>query len=308
MKSNIDTKFRLTDGVKSINVWDVDDPTGWTPIGGDSNKALPSVLVPPYYAAKQARMKALADMPFSIYTLDPKDKNPKDGKSGDEVDNSDDYKNIVGFLPNPRDFFQLTEASLIDSGCAYWYKMLNRSGYNKDMQYFVPSSIEPKYKVDDGELDYFERRSNTQIIKLKPEQVLYMWLPDPLVENGPPKSYPFTSAFLSASALEKINSFVQDYMGRGAIKAMMLAAKGMPNEQEATRLETWFNKFMTGVRNLRWKIYNAEAISPTIVGEGLEAFKGLSIIDDLTRQIHTALGTRHLFFLPYLCGCVILVL
>ena len=179
MKSNIDTKFRLTNGVKSMNVWDADDATGWTPLGGDSDKALPSILVPPYYAAKQARMKALADLPFTIYKL----KNAED-----EVDNSDDYQNVVKFLPNPRDFFQLTEASLIDTGCAYWYKMLNKSGYNKDMQYFEPSSIEPQYNPKDGELLYFERHANTQTIRLKPEQVLYMWLPDPSVENGQPKS------------------------------------------------------------------------------------------------------------------------
>jgi len=50
---------------------------------------------------------------------------------------------------------------------------------------------------------------------------------------------------------------------------------------------------MTGLR-LQWKVFNKATITPTIIGDGLEALRDLSINADLRYEIHTAMGTRHL--------------
>jgi hypothetical protein len=280
-------KAILTDGVrqqvfstrnkKGLDVWNDETPGAWLGI----QQPVTVSLVPAVQSAWQARCKAIADLPFTIY-----------GKGDNEVDNSDEYKNVVGFLPNPRNFLWLTEAALVGYGKAYWMKKSNIYKVTKEMQYFVPSSVEAI--IESTGLVRFERNNGRNTEKYKPEEILYTWLPDPSVEIGPPTVYPLAAALLSAKALELINVFIKNYMERGAVKALLLAAKNMPSEEEANRVETWFNKFMRGVTNLRWKVFDAEAITPTIVGEGLEAFKGITIVEDLTRQIHTAMGTRHM--------------
>jgi hypothetical protein len=280
-------KAILTDGVKQqvfstrnkkgLDVWNDETPGAWLGI----QEPVTVSLVPAVQSAWQARCKAIADLPFTIY-----------GKGDNEVDNSDEYKNVCGFLPNPRNFLWLTEAALVGYGKAYWLKRSNVYKVTKEMQYFVPTSVTEI--LDTTGLVRFERNNGKNTAQYKPDDILYTWLPDPSVEIGPPTVYPLASALLSAKALELINVFIKNYMERGAVKALLLAAKNMPSEEEANRVETWFNKFMRGVTNLKWKVFDAEAITPTIVGEGLEAFKGITVVDDLTRQIHTAMGTRHM--------------
>lgn len=275
----IDTNFKLTNGLKAIDPWDVDaNPEAW--VGLNTFKGSVLALVPAVQSAWQARCKAISDLPFTIY------------KGEQEIDNSDGYKNVAGFMPNPRYFLWMTEAALVGYGQAYWFKQANVYKYVKGAQYLLPSSI--KCNWNERGIQGFERNTGKKTEHYEPKDILYFWTPDPAVEFGPPTVWPLRAADISANALERINVFVKEYMERGAVKAMLLAAKTMPTKEEAERVENWFNKFMRGVNNLRWKVFNAEAITPTIVGEGLEAFKGITIIDDLTRQIHTAMGTRHM--------------
>ncbi len=68
----------------------------------------------------------------------------------------------------------------------------------------------------------------------------------------------------------------------------------MPPAGEVDRIEGWFNRFMGGVRGLTWRVFNGAAIKPTIVGDGLEALRDMTVSKELRYEIHTALGTRHL--------------
>jgi phage portal protein BeeE len=272
-------KRGIFDSTKLVNPWDPDDsPEAWV-IGGQS-AVNATQLVPAVYAAWQARCKAMADLPFCLY-----------GKGDNIVDSSDDYKNVTGLLENPRMFFWLAEAALVGYGRAYWLKQNNKYNITRGLQYFRPDSVTPV--LDKTGLQAFKRTNGVSTQTFTPEEILYMWLPDPSVEIGPPNIYPLASALLCAGALDKINLFVNDFMARGMIKAMVLSAKNMPSKEEAERVETWFNKFMRGVRT-SWKVINAEELTPTVIGEGLEAFKGVKITDQLTRQINTAFGTRQL--------------
>jgi hypothetical protein len=90
--------------------------------------------------------------------------------------------------------------------------------------------------------------------------------------------------------LQYINLFVHDYMQRGAVKAMILALDGSPHTDEKQRIEAWFNTFMRGARNMVWKAFNMKTVTPTIIGEGLEALKDISIKDSLKTDILEALG------------------
>ena len=277
-------KYIMTDGTKSINPMTDDRPGVWSPPSMDEKKQAKSVkLVPSVFAGVSARMQAMADMPFTIYTV-----------RGDKaVDDSDNYKNVVGFLPSPSRTFSLTEGSLVTAGRSYWHKGIGtKTGNLKELKYWIPSSVNlDRESAKKGEIK-FKREGVNDLYKA--EDVLYTWLLDPDVEIGPPLVFPLESALTAALANGAINGWVKDYMERGAIKAMLLMVEGLPPAGEVERMEGWFNRFMSGARGLAWKVFNSAGVKPTIVGDGLEALGDLSINAELRYEIHTALGTRHL--------------
>lgn len=286
------TKILMTDGtrtetiyrIKAINPMTDETPGVWSPDVVDAGKqARSNRLVPSVFAGISARMQAMADLPFTIY-----------GMKGDKaLDDSDNYKNVVGFMPYPSRMFSLTEGALVTAGKSYWFKGTGaKTGNVKELQYWIPSSVTlDADKAKKGEI-VFRRSGATN--PFPAEQVLYTWGIDPDVELGPPMVWPLESAITAAEANGAITRWVADYMRRGAIKAMLLMVEGMPPPGEVERMETWFNKFMSGTRALAWKVFNSSGVKPTIIGDGLEALKDLSINKELRYEIHQALGTRHL--------------
>lgn len=284
-------KIIMTDGtrteeiyrVKTINPFADERPGTWTVQGEATNNAKSNRLVPSVYAGLQARMQSMADMPFSIYSL----------KGDKELDNSDNYKNVTGILPNPSAFLSLCEGGLTLYGRSYWFKNQGeRTKAVKGLKYWMPSSVTlDSEAAKKGDIK-FRRQGVTELYDA--EKVLYIWGLDPDVEIGPPTISPFDSAIIAAEANGAISKWVADYMRRGAVKAMLLMVDGMPPAGEVERIEGWFNKFMGGIRGLTWRVFNGAAVKPTIVGDGLEALKDLSINKELRYEIHQALGTRHL--------------
>jgi hypothetical protein len=273
-------RVRLTNGTKSVNPWDVDaDPEAWSDY---AKNPVNTHLVPAVYNAWQARCKAMADLPFTIYS-----------KGDKVVDSSDNYQNAVGFLANPRMFFWLCEAALVGFGSTYWNKNKNVYSVTKQLQYFASTTITPKIDPKTG-LTGFERKAGVIVTQYKTEDILYCWLPDPNVEIGAPTMWPLKSALVCAGAMGSINSFVSDFMARGMVKATMLTVEGAvpPSPDEKERMETFWNKFMRGVQT-KIRVFS-NAVKPTIIGEGMEAFKGVEITTELIQQINTAMGTRQL--------------
>lgn len=286
-------KIIMTDGtrhetiykqVKTINAFTDETPGVWSPDNADAIKSAKSNrLVPSVFAGVNTRMQAMADLPFTIYS-----------KSGDkEIDNSDNYKNELGFLPFPSRTFALTEGALVTSGRCYWYKGKGvQTGRVKELKYWMPSSITLDAETaKKGDINF--RRHGVQAL-FPAKDVLYTWGLDSDVELGPPTIWPLESAIIAAEASGAINKWVADYMRRGAVKAMLLMVDGMPPAGEVDRIEGWFNRFMGGVRGLTWRVFNGAAIKPTIVGDGLEALRDFAISKELRYEVHTALGTRHL--------------
>ena len=284
-------KIIMTDGSRSETIYSVkglnpfvdETPGVWSPNPADALKQARSTrLVPSIFAGINARMQAMMDMPFTIY-----------GKGDAAVDDSDNYLNVVGFLPDPVRVFGLSEASLITTGRAYWFKGIGeRTKTVKELQYWMPASVTLDADNAKNRIIKFRRQGVPQLFD--GTQVLYNWLYDESVEIGPPTVWPLESAMIAAEANGAITTWVRDYMRRGAIKAMLLAVDGAPPAAEVERMESWWNKFMSGGRGLIWKVFNMSNVKPTIVGDGLEALKDLSINKELRYEIHQALGTRHL--------------
>lgn len=262
----------------------------WTILGGagsDSQHAAAYFhAVPWLYRAVEIRAEAVASMPFAIYR----------GNGQAEYDTSVDYKNKVGFFPGPRALLWLVEACLTLEPQAYLFSD-NVGSARKKLRYILPNGVTPHIDPVAG-LQYFIRQVAGQQRQYKPGvDVVYFWRSDPYTEQGagPGASSPGRAALLSAGVLANIDEFITGYFAHGAVKATILGVRGNPSKDERDKLERWWSSFVSGVKNA-WgaKVVNADAITPTVIGEGLEALGNNAVLTQERREnIATALGVPH---------------
>lgn len=242
----------------------------------DTDPATLFRAVPWLYRGVQLRANAVAAMPFAVM------------RGETEVDSSDDYQNALGWLPNPRRLFYMTEAALCCFGTGYWWRERNRV-MTKSVRYVVPSTIEPVIEADG--LKGFIRSANGRRVQVTPETLTYFWLADPWVELGPPASSPVMAAIAASGVLYNLNQFSAAYFKRGAIKATLLTVQGAPVASERDRLKTWWRQLVSGVKNA-WvtEIVNADAVTPVVIGEGLAELANAELTAEKRQDIAQALG------------------
>lgn len=268
-----------TPATKSLNPWNVDDNRGWDIIGAEGI-ADERELVPTVADCIDEIAKSLADLPFSIYN-----------QRGVLVDDSDDYKNVIGVLPDPYTFMWLTASSLVMSGSAYWRKKNNPAGFAKGLQYYAYNNITPQIKPDTNPANLTFRRSGyTQEIPAK--DILYIWLPDARVEFGPAVSYPLKRALKAAGALSAISSFIDNYMNSGMVKAFIAQSEVPPaSEDEKKEMEDYLTRMLTGVKRALTRIrVIKKTMTISSIGGGLDELKNVAIVKEIKQDILEAFG------------------
>ena len=116
--------------------------------------------VPWLWRAVELRANAVAAMPFAIMA----------GET--ERDNSADYANALGWLPDPRRLLWLTEAALCIYGAAYYWRERNRVA-TKAVRYVRPDTVEPQIDPRLG-LTGFVRTVNGQRIAVPVDGITYI--------------------------------------------------------------------------------------------------------------------------------------
>lgn len=268
-----------TPATKSLNPWNVDDNRGWDIIGGTTD-ADERELVPTVADCIDEIGKGLADLPFSVY----------DGR-GNIIDDSDDYKNVTGAIPDPYSFLWLTAASLVMSGQAYWKKGRNPAGYTKELQYWAFQNITPQIKPNTTpETLTFQRKGTAK--EYPAQEVLYIWLPDPKVEFGPAVSYPLKRALRAAGALSAISTFVDNYMNSGLVKAFIAQSETPPaSEDEKREIEDYLTKMLTGVKRALTKIrVIKKTMTISTIGGGLDELKNVAIVKEIKQDVLESFG------------------
>jgi len=232
--------------------------------------------IPWLFRGVDIRADAVASMPFSIY------------RGETEIDNSEDYQNVVKFLPNPGGLFGLLEAALVIWNYAYAFKLRNEF-MTKGLRYLLPSSIRPKIDTD-GAIS-FTRRVGNKDTAYTVDDIIYFWGRDPFVEIGPPQASPAQAAAAAAGVLWNTDQFAAAFFARGAIKATLLTTTNiLPAERE--RLKSWWQRmFQRGVKG-SWQtdIVNADTVKPVVVGEGLESLENTNLTESKRIDIAAALG------------------
>ena len=270
---------KIYTATKSLNPWDVDDNTGWNVIG-KGTAATELELVPLVSACVDEISKSLADLPFSVYN-----------QAGDIVDDSDDYKNITGAIPDPYTFMWLAGASLVMSGQAYWRKRRNPAGYTKALDYWAFANVTPQIKPTTTPETLTFRRADVNR-EIPADEVLYIWMPDPKIEFGPATNYPLKRALKSAGSLSAISAFIDNYMNSGMVKAFIAQSDVPPkDETEKREMEDYLTRILTGVRKTLSKIrVIRKSLTIQSIGGGLDELKNVSIVKEIKIDVMEAFG------------------
>jgi phage portal protein BeeE len=285
------TKTYMIDGSKAIKSFTHDEyrPEAWTWLSGGPDEGEDKTIkdyyraVPWLFRGVGMVANAVASLPFDIVTT-----------SGDVYDSSDDYQNKLEYLPNPYRLLWLITASLWLTGKAYvWNGKGERSGQTKMLKYLIPTSVTPDYGKSTGELIGFIRQTESRDITVPLDSglMLYWWGLDPFVEIEEPTGWPAKAALSAAQAKFNIDEFIAAYFKRGAVRATLLTVKNMPSQEEKKALKEWWKRVISGVKNaFGAQVINAEAITPVIIGEGLNELEATELNAEQRHDIAAALG------------------
>jgi len=231
--------------------------------------------IPWMFRGVDIRSSALTNIPFLIM------------KGEDVFDDSEDWQNKLGFLPRPKQLFGLIEAALTIFGYSYLFREKN-AYKNKGLRYLLPTSIKAKINEKTGEVS-FVRTLNGKGTAYTPEEIIYLWKPDPFVEIGPPKSSPAMAAANACGVLLNVDLFATQFFKQGAVKTTLLTTTNiMPAERD--RLKSWWKRVLGMEKAWQTDIINAEKITPVTIGEGLESLQNNDLTESKRIDIAAALG------------------
>ncbi len=285
----IKPRLQLTNvyGTKSVNL-DQYPPEAWDWITGDPDKhenqqsvATLWAAVPWLYRGVDKISTGIKSVPFGI-----------ENKAGKEITNSEDWQDPTGYLPHPKRTLGQVSSSLTLEGRAYLFRNTAK-GFRavKSLQFWKPTSVTiDTDKAGNGEL-VFKRPVKGATTDFTIDQVIYFFPPDAYTEIGPGTTSPAKAALAAAGTLFYLDQYLAAYWARGAIKAMVLSIKGGGTTTEADKLKEWFRKLTGGVKKaFETLTLNADVVTPTIIGDGLEGLQNSGLTAQMREDISTALG------------------
>lgn len=270
----------IFDGIKSVPPWDFDNERGWLSLSDAEELEGVDLFfqrVPWLHRAVKDRANNVAHMPWFITRGDS------------DFDSTAKWENKLKIMPSPRRLFHQIEQSLAMTNRAYLFLETNNSGYIKNIVYCNPYTIE-EVRNNDGILTAYKRRVGNNVREVPVENIAAFYDPDYLTEAGPGRTSDASAALMAAGALYYSQRYIQQFFRRGAIKATILATEGA-SEPEMKRLQTWWEDVIQGIKNA-WSanVLRAKAVTPVVIGEGLESLQNESLTREQRQEIAAALG------------------
>ena len=276
-------KSMLTDGRKSVPL-NALPPEAWTFISGQGpDLAELQTLydrVPWLYRAVALRAVALPSIPFAIL----------DGE--EEIDNSADYTNKLGWLPDPFALLEQIEMDLVLHSRAILIKDQNIFGRSigDGLRRLYPPSMKPKTAPERGIIGWIRTLNNRQLPPIDADEVVYISLPDPWSEIGVALS-PAQNSLSAAGILRDVDEFGSAFFKRGAVKVTLLAVSGDTRPEEQEKLEGWWRGITRGLKDaFTGRVINSDRITPHVIGEGIAELSDQGLTKEKREDISTALG------------------
>ena len=266
-------------------------PEAWRMISGnqetgDAQNLYSTVAI--LFRCINARADAAASVPFRL-----------ENRRGRAVETSDDWRGGMGFLPYPKTLIRQMFMSMDFTNSAYSKILKNQYKIVKGLQYFVPTTITPKFD-DNGNLLYFKRTvSGKTLDPIQPEEMFYYWKQDAFVEVGASPNTPVKAALQAAGILNSLGAFVQSYFEGGAIDPVIAAIPRSTDKDERERLSGLLNRSLTGIKNLG-KIFLASTDDVKLtqpLRNGLESLKKTELTQEQRENVALAMGVPLSFLL-----------
>lgn len=253
---------------------------GWTIFsGGDADSDVTNFLtrVAWPYRAVQLIGETTSQIPFNL--TDPR---------GNIVDTSTDWGNVFGAWPYPKKDIYRVAASMVALGQAY-LKPVRKGNKVSELTYIPADQVKPLHSMDTKQNLVGFMYQN---VKYPIEDFIYFWYPDYHVDaQHPPISWPSKAAFSAAGVLFNLDEYTSKYFANGAVRSMLLGVPANTQQTERERIEGYFNKFITGIKNaFRVKTINADDVKPTIIGDGLDALADKDLTNSQREDICVAYG------------------
>ena len=272
--------YVITDGSVKANL-DSLPPDAWRLLTGrtDSDAVKLSQTVQTLKRCLTIRKDAASSVPFALVNI----------KSGKDLETSEAWQGGMGYMPNPRRILAQFMGSLDFYNAAYALKRVNRFGYGKGLQYMTAPSIQPQIDKLEGLTGF--KRTTGETMDFKPDEVLYVWLPDEHTELGPAKGSIVDAALADSGVIDNLNAFVADYFSKGAVKPTILGVPPGTPKPEAEALQARWDSMMSGIKNA-WRalVFPSGQITPTVIGEGLAGLKNNALSKDAREGIAIATG------------------
>lgn len=250
------------------------DADGWRIVsgGGDvgsNGDALGAYqVVPVVYRCSRLRAKSVQSMPLALYR----------GKN--DISDSDEG---ITELARIRQLLYLLELSLTIYGRGHAIKERGMLTRLERLRWVASPGIVPQYDTTKG-ISGYARGS----VVLPVDQVLSVWLQNPSVDIGPDVS-PVAVALRAAGVLDNIDTFLERFFDGGAIKATLLQISGNVAEGEKKKLETWWRKALSGVKNAFNAAAVSAAVTPVPIGDSIKDTVNVQLNDSKLADVLTAM-------------------
>lgn len=282
-------KILLTDGVKSVPIYD--DGDWWDTIVPMPQQGSDREIASRVAAASRARLltaTAVANMPFALVNK----------KTGEDVDNSGDWQNVVKFMPDPKDLLRRLTLSLMDNNAGYLRMGKNAFKVPKQLHYVKASNIRTVVDHSKGELIRLERLVNGVVVEsyLPDDPALVrFWVLDDDTELLPAQDTETKSVMSAAGIMFYSDTFTENYYRRGGVKPTLIALKGLVSKEKKEDLQKDWGSFVRGIGRRAWnsitaKIYQAEAMDIKPFGDGLGDLKETPVYKQALENIAIGRG------------------
>jgi len=185
-----------------------------------------------------------------------------------------------------------SEAALTLCSKAYLHKV--KAGQRIiGVRWLQPDTMTPVWGKEPAPVAYKRQLpGSTQEDTLPAEDVAYLWLRG--IGETVPRSAPAEAASIAAGVLYNTDQFVSNYFKRGAIKATLLGVPADTPPQAKQELKAWYDRVLSGIKNA-WgaQVINSDAITPVVIGSGIDELSNNTLTNEKREDIATALGVPH---------------
>ncbi len=223
---------------------------------------------------------ALSNMPFAVM------------KGEEDVDTSQNWQNVIGIMPRPRELLRLWRMSLFFTNTAYG-RIAKTKPTRKELFYVEPSTIRYNVNKQTGELVGFERWLDGTKVASYPvdsKDFVWMWRLDHTTELLPSNNTEFKALAKAAGILAAADWWTENYFRRGAVKPTILAVKGMVVNDKKEELQKSWGSFIRNISRELTKFINAETMDVKQIGDGLGDIKDTPVYRQAIENVAMASG------------------